>query len=493
MNLFDYIRIAFRNLLRRKLRSSLTIIAVVIGSVSVIVMVSLVIGAKNVFMQQLESLGALTMVTVMPSTEIESDGPNLMLGGGDNNAPGGVKLDEAMVAKVKQVSQVTSVTPSVSVWAFETISLKGSEKKYRPDFIALEPNGTIEIDPVAGRTLRPDDLAKIVLGGSLAKKFGYKDNPEGLIGKTVVLTAKGWYSGYGVEPEKPPRDADKDWWEAQEKKTHEIEAEIIGVLPPGMNDYQSYVSLAWAREIMTERRWEWDEEAQKKLEEQRRQEEELGKQQRNFDWDAFNRKYDQSNYNFQKLVTTDRLTESGYGSILAKVDDMANVETAAAAIEKLGVGTATAKDFLDQLSRLFTIIGAILGAIGGIALTVAAIGIINTMVMATYERTREIGVMRACGATRAIIRKLFTFEAALLGLWGGVIGLVISYGLALLGNYIGNQYTAEQNIPISNIITFPWWLVLGVLAFTTFIGTLAGLYPAAKAARLNPIEALRRE
>ncbi len=493
MHLIDYFRVAFTNLARRKLRTFLTIIAVVIGSVSVIVMVSLVIGAKNVFVQQLDTLGALTMVTVTPSSEVQSDGPNLMLGGGDTNIEGGTKLDDTLVDKIKRLSHVASATPSAGVWAFETVALEGQEKKYRPEFIALEPNGTLQIDVKAGRTLQSEDIAKVVLGGYLVNKFGYKDNPEDLIGKHIVLTAKGWYSGYGADPAKPPPNADDAWFKAQEKATHEIKAEIIGTMASGMSDYQNYISLAWARQIMTEKHWEWDKDAQAALEEQRKQEEEIAKRTPNFDWDAFNERYDQRNYDFQRLVAYDRLTENGYGSILAKVDERDNVESVAASIEKLNVGTSTAKEFLDQLTNILTIVGAILGAIGGISLLVAAIGIINTMIMATYERTREIGVMRACGATQAVIRQLFTFEAALIGFWGGVAGLGLSYALALIGNYIGNQFTAEQNIPISNIISFPWWLILGVLAFTTIVGTLAGLYPAFRASRLDPIEALHTE
>jgi ABC-type antimicrobial peptide transport system permease subunit len=201
-------------------------------------------------------------------------------------------------------------------------------------------------------------------------------------------------------------------------------------------------------------------------------------------------------YNDSNLLVIskdDSLARNGYGSILLRVDNTANIDSVGNSVKKLGLGVQTAKDMLDNIEKIFGLIGMIIGAIGGIVLFVAALGIINTMIMATYERTREIGIMRACGATRANIRNLFIFEAGLLGFLGGVIGLILSYGLAKIGNSIGNQIALAQNIPINNIISFPPWLVVSVIALTTIIGILAGLIPAIRASRLDPVEALRYE
>src|SRR5205807_6323846 len=95
--------------------------------------------------------------------------------------------------------------------------------------------------------------------------------------------------------------------------------------------------------------------------------------------------------------------------------------------------------FVDQQLQVFQIVSYVLGGIGGIALAVAAIGVINTMVMAILERTREIGVLRACGATRATIRRLFTIEAGLLGFLGGVFGIVVGFGLTRIANVVINK------------------------------------------------------
>lgn len=179
---------------------------------------------------------------------------------------------------------------------------------------------------------------------------------------------------------------------------------------------------------------------------------------------------------------------------MIKVDDTTNLQSVGAEVSKLGYGVITAQDMLDQINKILTTVGIVLAIIAGISLFVAAIGIINTMIMATYERIREIGVMRACGATRATIRRLFTLEAALLGFLGGVFGMGISFSLGIVARFLVTKYGANLgSLPVDKIGSFPWWLIISVIGFTTLIGMLSGLGPAIKAARLNPVDALRYE
>jgi putative ABC transport system permease protein len=196
-----------------------------------------------------------------------------------------------------------------------------------------------------------------------------------------------------------------------------------------------------------------------------------------------------------QLVKDSWFDRQGYSSVIIKVDDQDNIDKVADSVKVLGYGANTAKLMLEEINKILTMVGAVLAVIGGISLFVAAIGIINTMIMATYERTREIGVLRACGATKGTISRLFTFEAAMLGFWGGVFGMTISFILGTVAKFIvqHNPASAMSNIPISEIGNFPLWLILSVLAFTTLIGMLSGLYPAHRAAKLNPVEALRYE
>jgi ABC-type antimicrobial peptide transport system permease subunit len=193
------------------------------------------------------------------------------------------------------------------------------------------------------------------------------------------------------------------------------------------------------------------------------------------------------------LTVQNDLDSRGYNSLTVQADGTSNVDDVARRIRTLGVGAATARSFVDQQLRVFQIVGYVLGGIGGIALAVAAIGVVNTMVMAILERTREIGVLRACGATRATVRRLFTIEAGLLGFLGGVLGVGGGFGLTRVANVVINRQLTAGSVQARDIIGLPLWLIGAVVGATTLIGILAGLYPAVRASRLNPVEALRYE
>jgi len=125
---------------------------------------------------------------------------------------------------------------------------------------------------------------------------------------------------------------------------------------------------------------------------------------------------------------------------------------------------------------------------------VASIGIANTMIMSVYERTKEIGILKAVGASPGQIRALFVVEASLIGLLGGVVGTILGWLLGLGLNWLILEILAWQEMPMQGtFFVIAWWLIVGALVFATLIGLLAGLYPAARAARLAPLDALRYE
>jgi putative ABC transport system permease protein len=191
--------------------------------------------------------------------------------------------------------------------------------------------------------------------------------------------------------------------------------------------------------------------------------------------------------------TPDLYTEKIPPAILeVKVDGSQYTEQVAREVKSLGLGTVTATDILGIVGTIFGIVQAVLSAFGLIALAVASLSIVNTLIMSVYERTREIGVMKAVGASKGTIGILFTAEGAIIGLVGGAIGVAIAYLLGFTIERIAHA-TFLRDFQTIRVSVFPWWLIVGVIALTTVIATLAALYPARRAARLDPIESLRYE
>ena len=132
-------------------------------------------------------------------------------------------------------------------------------------------------------------------------------------------------------------------------------------------------------------------------------------------------------------------------------------------------------------------------AIGMIAIFVSALGIINTMVMSVLERYKEIGIMKAVGASDRDVRRIFLFESGMIGFVGGVLGLVLGWIVSVVINHVANHFTSGQGVPYMDYFSFPWWLCLGAVAFSVVISLSAGVYPTLRAARVDPVVALRHD
>jgi putative ABC transport system permease protein len=159
----------------------------------------------------------------------------------------------------------------------------------------------------------------------------------------------------------------------------------------------------------------------------------------------------------------------------------------------MGFATFSLLDATRNLRLFFTIFDLLLAIFGSLALTVATIGIINTLVMAILERRREIGILKALGAADRDVKQLFFVEAGVMGLLGGVFGVGMGWLIGQAVTWGTNLYLQRQNLPPAHVFSVPWWLVLSAIAFAIVVSLAAGLYPATRAARLNPIEALRYE
>jgi ABC-type antimicrobial peptide transport system permease subunit len=185
--------------------------------------------------------------------------------------------------------------------------------------------------------------------------------------------------------------------------------------------------------------------------------------------------------------------DSEYSSIHVRVKGFKELRPVREELEKKGFHVFSIVDRLDEIRRTFLLFDSLLGAIGTIALIVAALGIINTMVMSILERTREIGIMKSIGASENEIKLIYIAEASVIGFLGAVFGLLLGWIVTLIANQIINSNLLPFGEKGINVFYFPWWLIAGAFLFSVLVSVLAGLYPAFRAARIDPVKALRHD
>jgi putative ABC transport system permease protein len=182
-----------------------------------------------------------------------------------------------------------------------------------------------------------------------------------------------------------------------------------------------------------------------------------------------------------------------YSSVSVRVKNPGQIQAAEDAIKKMGFNTFSILDASRSIQQFFKVLDVFLGIFGSLALAVAFIGIVNTLVMAILERRREIGIMKAIGASDGDVKKLFFAEAGAMGILGGVVGVALGWAIGQVINLGTNVYLKRQSFPPEHFWSVPWWLVLFAILFSFLVSLAAGLYPASRAARLDPVQALRYE
>jgi len=472
MRFSDYIIIAFRNIRRSKLRSALTIFAVVIGATSVTIMLAAVFSLKGFMTSQFEANGTFQQIAVSQRTDISWNDHN---NGGGDDCPTCTKLTDDLASKIATQPHVAGVARVAQVGMFESLAF-GTQKLRVQQVTAYDANDILKNTVLAGRDIETNDSTGVLtITSDYADKLGFKHNYGALIGKQVSLTARNFYSGVGSDPLQAFKDQQAffsahpgaDGRDYQPANATILTGKIVGVVQTSDNQFVIRVPLDWARGMNESQNVQMTNQS-------------CGK--------------NGCNQGTPTLVVVDELAKQGYSSFTVKADQASNAAAVATNIKNTyKVGAVDAETSIKSQLAIFNILGLVLGGIGGIALVVAAVGVVNTMIMSILERTREIGVMRAVGARRGTVSLLFTFEAGLLGFFGGVFGLVIGYGAMLIANPLINKQLQGNSITGSNIISLPIWLIVGVIGLTTLIGILAGLYPARRAAHLDPVEALHYE
>ncbi|AKG53812.1 hypothetical protein DGWBC_1159 [Dehalogenimonas sp. WBC-2] len=425
MKINELFSMAFSNLWRRKLRTALTVAAVVIGATLISLVVSLGTGLQSFVVGQFGLSFPDTAVIASSSPDADS-----FMGGG---GPQEINTSEttiitpftaADVDKLKAIPGVERVDYLVSVSA-RYVKPDDSEKIYTVNVSGVAAYEA-DIRPLfQGSSFSDSDRGVALIAYNYLDAFGWPDD-ESVIGRQVTVNV-GKQIAYNF--------ASQDYTFT-----------IVGIIDKQVSSAELLIPQADAIEMA---------------------------------------RYYQDN--------PLRYSESQPGYVLQiKTTDPSQTAAVAQAVRDLGFSATTPDDILAQINSVFSVIQIGLSAFGIIALIVAAIGIINTLLMAIHERTREIGVMKAVGATRGNIRSLFTMEGAALGFFGGAIGGGLALLLGQAINYIGAR-TFLSDYPGFELTAFSAWLIPGVIALTTVVSLLAGLYPANKAAMLDPVEALRYE
>jgi len=188
--------------------------------------------------------------------------------------------------------------------------------------------------------------------------------------------------------------------------------------------------------------------------------------------------------------------EQNYRAVELRVADPSHIKPVTEKISQMGFRAFSVTNQLEEIERIFLIINSSLALLGGIALLVASFGISNTMIMSIRERTREIGIMKAIGGSDGEIMRIFFVEASLIGLFGGTLGVIAGWGIDRIANTLANQWILRrtgQAVRYVEFFSIPWYLWVGAILFAVAISLLAAIYPARNAAKVDPIKALRYE
>jgi len=183
----------------------------------------------------------------------------------------------------------------------------------------------------------------------------------------------------------------------------------------------------------------------------------------------------------------------GYSAATVKLASLRDLDAVRTRIREMGFATFALADQFEEITRAFYFMDMVLAAVGMIAIVVAALGIVNTMVMSILERYREIGVMKAVGASDGDIKRIFFFESGAIGFAGGAAGCLLGWAVSLLINRVIDLYLARQGMPSVAYFAFPFWIFLGAVGFAVLVSLASGIYPARRAARVDPVVALRHD
>jgi ABC-type lipoprotein release transport system permease subunit len=496
MPLLDILYLSLRNLREAKLRATLTTMGVIVGVAVIVTMVSFGLGLQRNTVERFKALDLFNELTVygqsVTSLAMSRAGQNQNgnqanedgrrpRSGNPNTKPASRILDEAAVAEIEKIPGVAYVEPVI---VFNPFIRSNGRVLTQVVAGASVPNESSRFrEFAAGSMISSTDAAEAVITEQCARDFGY-ENVSDAVGKSLEFLAppeKKKTEGQDEEDSGAsffgiPLEED-DAADAGENALVGRSFRIAGVLKEAkdgqaggqqgggmrlmLSSAHVFVGLKAARSWTMEYRNPMTEVAL-----------ELARSQ----------------------GAIEKEQAEGFISATVRVTDPVALTNVRSRLTELGFQSFSIMDQLEQLRTVFLIINATLGLLGGISLLVASFGIANTMIMSILERTREIGIMKAIGAEDGEIRLIFFVEAAVIGFMGGVIGVLTAWGIAALSNRLAYSYILKpQNASFVDFFYIPAYLWLGAIAFAVLVSILAALYPASRAARIDPVKALRHD
>ncbi|HEV3207816.1 MAG TPA: FtsX-like permease family protein [Terriglobales bacterium] len=477
MKTYDLSELALRNLRESSLRNSLTTIGISVGVASLVAMLSLGIGLQQLANRHLVKSGLFDTVVVMSRRDVRGFSRDDEKNNSSATAAESRTLDEPARQEIERLAEVQEAYPDIR---FIT-ELRYQDKPHLT-MVAGIPESARSNDAfsgVQGRFFSSESAPEVILQESFAaellgktEKPGQEDDipvaelAQPLIGQELTMryaeripAASSIPEGAATKAASPtrqvPAEAASD--AAYSVVSREQKLKIVGVSDL---DPDSMRGAARARVFLP-----------LKLAENLHvmQPSDLRDSMRGFS------------------------KQPSYSTISVRVKNPKQVEAVEQAIKKMGFNTFSILDATRSLRQFFTVLDLFLGIFGSLALAVASIGIVNTLVMAILERRREIGIMKAIGASDGDVKKLFFAEAGAMGVLGGIVGVALGWTIGHVINLGTNIYLKRQALPPENFWSVPWWLVGAAIVFAFVVSLLSGLYPAARAARLDPVQALRYE
>lgn len=459
MILGDTISLSLRNLRQSKLRTALTTLGVSIGIASLAGMVSLGVGLQDQIVGRFLQSGVFDAITVVSPGLLGAPGAFIAGRGG---------LRGGMRGRGGTAGSVPSSSPNLNDEALKQISALENVRE-------VYPNLRVPAEMTLGEFSRPIAMAGVTMSSKgegpfqtlsygafftsesdhacmlsldMAKQIA-EQNPGSLIGKSPTLSYAASHTN----------EKETDYKIGFQVQRVDLQCRIVGIVerapapmligggPPASVMIPLGIARTIDAEIVT---------------------------------------------NAQSLLR-DPSQPKSYASVTVKVKQAKFTQDVEDRIRSLGYTVFSVNDALRGAKNAFIILDIVLSLIGSIALAVSLLGIVNTMIMSILERTREIGIMKAIGASDNDVRRIFLIEASVIGLLGGFVGIALGWIVGRVINFGANLYIRSQGGTPGTLFSLPLWLIPSAIAFSIVVSLMAGSYPASRAARLDPIQALRHD